>query len=110
LRLGARGSVYGFLGKWRNYSRFVLIKVRRVLIVYIDPEGCFQSHEPREIGGSIMLTNGEDGRKTENWSLRITRRGPLLNVALLPAKRGKQAKPVCEKGHKIEGSYFPAGD
>jgi len=102
-------AAYRLLGKWVNHSGSVLIKDRRGLIVSFDPPDCLSAREPREAGGSIVINTGEDGRQAENWTIRIAPRGPLLKVDLLPPKRGRRPKPVCDDGNTIEGIYFPAG-
>jgi len=56
----------------------------------------------------IVLDAGKDKRDA-NGSVRITLRGPLLVVELLPAKRAGKAKPqpICAGGGTVAGVYFP---
>ena len=97
-----------FLGNWVNASGSVLIKDRRGLIVSFDPADCDISGEPRETAEAIVFGSA-NSRDSENWSPRITRRGPLLKVEWVAPKNTKTPKPVCANGRTIEGLYFPAG-
>ncbi len=79
------------------------------MIVSFEPSEREIGGDTREIGDGIVLATGADGRDAENWSARITRRGPLLKVEWAPPRRGKKPKPSCQNGRTIEGLYFAAG-
>jgi hypothetical protein len=51
---------------------------------------------------------GPDGKQAENWSLRISRRGPLLKIEELPPARRGKAVPQrpCTEGGVVAGLYF----
>src|SRR5262249_7611786 len=102
-------AAYRFLGEWVNHANSVLIKDRRGLIVTFRAEACDNIGDPREVGDSIVLTTSQ-GRADENWSVRMTMRGPLLVVAELPPKRRGKNTPAraCSDGGSVAGVYFPA--
>jgi uncharacterized protein len=102
-------AAYRFLGEWLNHTGSVLIKDRRGLIVGFRAGTCDNAGDPREVGDSIVLSTGQ-GRADENWSVRITMRGPLLVVTELPPKRRSKKTPerACTGGGSVAGVYFPA--
>ena len=102
-------AAYRFLGEWVNHAGSVLIKDRRGLIVSFRADNCDNAGDPRQVGDSIVLGTGQ-GRADENWSVRITLRGPLLLVTELPPQRRGKNPPerACTDGRPVAGVYFPA--
>jgi hypothetical protein len=68
------------LGVWANSATSIMIRDRRGLIIEPADERCNNLGDTDYVGDTIVVHTGPDGKGAENWSLRISRRGPLLRI------------------------------
>ena len=96
------------LGVWANSATSIMIRDRRGLIIEPADERCNNLNEAEYVGDTIVVHVGPDGKAAENYSVRISRRGPLLKIEEVPpARRGKTPpQHACTEGGVIAGLYF----
>jgi uncharacterized protein YecT (DUF1311 family) len=96
------------LGVWANSATSIMIRDRRGLIIEPHDERCNNLNDADYVGDTIVVHAGPDGKAAENWSLRISRRGPLLKIEEVPPTRRGKAPPqhACTEGGVIAGIYF----
>jgi uncharacterized protein YecT (DUF1311 family) len=103
-------NTFPLLGEWVNHATSILIQDRHGLIVNFRNEHCSNLGSAYYAGdtGTIGVRTGGDGNTAENWSLRISRRGPLLMVEEVPPSRRGKAEPQrpCSEGSGVVGIYF----
>jgi uncharacterized protein YecT (DUF1311 family) len=95
------------LGVWANSASSIMIRDRRGLIIEPQDQRC-NLNEAQYVGDTIVVHTGPDGKGAENFSLRISRRGPLLKIEEVPPTRRGKAPPqhACTEGGVIAGIYF----
>ena len=95
------------LGVWANSATSIMIRDRRGLIIEPADQRC-NLNEAQHVGDTIVVHTGPDGKGAENFSLRISRRGPLLMIEEVPPARRGKAPPqhACSEGGVIAGIYF----
>ena len=95
------------LGVWANSATSIMIRDRRGLIIEPADQRC-NLNEAQQVGDTIVVHTGPDGKGAENFSLRISRRGPLLKIEEVPPARRGKAPPqhACSEGGVIAGIYF----
>jgi hypothetical protein len=103
------GNANPLLGEWANSAASINIRDRRGLIIEPADERCSNLNEADYVGDTIVVHTGPDDKAAENWSVRISRRGPFLKIEEVPpARRGKApAEHACTEGGVIAGIYFP---
>ena len=96
------------LGVWANSATSIMIRDRRGLIIEPADERCNNLNEADYVGDTIVVHAGPGGKAAENWSLRISRRGPLLKIEEVPPTRRAKApaQHACAEGGVIAGLYF----
>jgi uncharacterized protein YecT (DUF1311 family) len=96
------------LGVWANSATSIMIRDRRGLIIEPADERCNNLNEADYVGDTIVVHTGPDGKAAENYSVRISRRGPLLKIEEVPPARRGKAPPqhACSEGGVIAGIYF----
>jgi uncharacterized protein YecT (DUF1311 family) len=96
------------LGVWANSATSIMIRDRRGLIIEPADERCNNLNEADYVGDTIVVHTGPDGKGAENWSVRISRRGPLLKIEEVPPARRGKAPPqhACTEGGVIASIYF----
>jgi uncharacterized protein YecT (DUF1311 family) len=101
-------NAYPLLGVWVNHATSITIRDRRGLIIEPADERCSNWTTSDYVGDSIVVNTGPDGHEAENWSVRISRRGPLLKIEEIPPRRRGKAAPVrpCTGGASVAGLYF----
>jgi uncharacterized protein YecT (DUF1311 family) len=101
-------NAFPVLGEWINNTTSILIRDRRGLIIEPRDERCNNLNEAEYVGDTIVVHTGPDGKGAENWSLSISRRGPLLKIEEVPPVRRGKAAPqhACTEGGVIAGIYF----
>jgi uncharacterized protein YecT (DUF1311 family) len=101
-------NAFPLLGEWANHATSINIRDRRGLIIEPGDERCNNLGDADYVGDTIVVRVGPDGKGAENWSLRISRRGPLLKIdEVPPARRGKAApQRPCAEGGVVAGLYF----
>jgi hypothetical protein len=103
-------NAFPLLGEWVNSATSINIRDRRGLIITSGDERCDNLGDADYAGdgGTIVVHTGPDGKAAENWSLRISRRGPLLKIEEVPPARRGKAPPqhACSEGGVIAGIYF----
>jgi hypothetical protein len=100
-------NAFPLLGEWANQATSINIRDRRGLIIEPGDERCNNLGEADYVGDTIVVRVGPDGKEAENWSLRISRRGPLLKIEEVPpARRGKAPQRPCAEGGVVAGLYF----
>ena len=101
-------NAFPLLGVWANSATSIMIRDRRGLIIEPADERCNNLNEADYVGDTIVVHTGPDGKGAENFSLRISRRGPLLKIEEVPPARRGKAPPqrACTEGGVIAGIYF----
>jgi hypothetical protein len=101
-------NAYPWLGVWANHATSIMIRDRRGLIIEPADERCNNLTTSDYVGDSIVVNTGPEGHEAENWTVRISRRGPLLTIEEIPPKRRGKAAPVrpCTGGASVAGLYF----
>jgi uncharacterized protein YecT (DUF1311 family) len=103
-------NTFPLLGEWVNHATSILIRDRHGLIIDFRNEHCGNLGSAYYTGdtGTIAVRTGGDGNTAENWSLRISRRGPLLMVEEVPPSRRGKTEPQhpCSEGSGVVGIYF----
>jgi len=102
-------NAFPLLGVWANSATSIMIRDRRGLIIEPADERCNNLNEADYVGDTIVVHAGPDDKGAENWSVRISRRGPLLKIEEVPPARRGKAPPqhACSEGGVIAGIYQP---
>jgi uncharacterized protein YecT (DUF1311 family) len=101
-------NAFPLLGVWANSATSIMIRDRRGLIIEPADKRCNNLSEADYVGDTIVVHTGPDGKGPENFSLRISRRGPRLKIEEVPPTRRGKAPPqhACTEGGVIAGIYF----